>query len=267
MVMDKKHLEELAKDQKYIPGIYNYCDRWCERCRFSSRCLNCTLEEEQFGDLEDNDELNEIFWKRFAEMLQDTVVLIKEMAKEQGIDLDAIENDENWKKESGFKERSLAHLINHTSKSYATSVDDWFVDNEHLFLKKEAELNRMRLLSSRENPTKEAISIADATEVIRWYQYQIHVKLRRATESAAEEELEDSGDFPKDSDGSAKVALIRIDRSISAWKIYLSSFPEQTEQILNVIASLENLRQRVEAQFPQARAFIRPGFDEPTDNG
>src|SRR4029450_3375593 len=23
---------------KFIAGIYNYCDRWCERCRFQSRC-------------------------------------------------------------------------------------------------------------------------------------------------------------------------------------------------------------------------------------
>jgi hypothetical protein len=222
--------------------------------------------EEQFGDLEENDELNDIFWKRFAEMLQDTVVLIKEMAKEQGIDLDAIENEDDWKTENGIKEGSLAHLINHTSKNYVTSVDNWFVDNEHLFLKKDAELNRLRLLSSRENPEREAVSITDATEVIRWYQYQIHLKLRRATESAAKEAMEDLGDFPKDSDGSAKVALIGIDRSISAWKMFLSPYPEQTEQILNIIAFLENLRDRVEAQFPQARAFIRPGFDEPTHN-
>ena len=23
---------------KYIDGIFNYCDRWCERCRFEDRC-------------------------------------------------------------------------------------------------------------------------------------------------------------------------------------------------------------------------------------
>jgi len=24
--------------ERMIPGIYNYCDRWCERCAFSRRC-------------------------------------------------------------------------------------------------------------------------------------------------------------------------------------------------------------------------------------
>ena len=60
--MDKEELLKRAKDPKYIPGIYNYCDRWYERCQFTSRCLNCKLVEEQFGDLKENDELNEAFW-------------------------------------------------------------------------------------------------------------------------------------------------------------------------------------------------------------
>ena len=49
--MDKHDLLKLAADPKYIPGIYNYCDRWCERCPFTSQCLNCELVERQFGDL------------------------------------------------------------------------------------------------------------------------------------------------------------------------------------------------------------------------
>jgi len=34
-----KELAELAGDPRFISGIYNYCDRWCERCNFTSRCL------------------------------------------------------------------------------------------------------------------------------------------------------------------------------------------------------------------------------------
>jgi hypothetical protein len=30
-----------SEDPKHIPGIYNYCDRRCERCPFTSRRLNC----------------------------------------------------------------------------------------------------------------------------------------------------------------------------------------------------------------------------------
>lgn len=264
--MEKDYLKKLAKDPCYIPGIYNYCDRWCERCRFTSRCLNCTLVEEQFGNLQENDELNEVFWQKFSEMLQNTLTMIKEMAKEKGIDLNSIDIEKNYKNKAANKENSLAHLISHTSKNYAKLIGEWFNSNEYLFLKKEEEINRIRVISSQNNPVKETISIKDAIEIIRWYQYQINVKLRRAIESASSEETTDINDFPKDSDGSAKVALIGIDRSISAWKILLTSFPEQEKQVQNFIAMLENIKNRVETQFPHARDFMRPGFDETVQN-
>ena len=265
MIMDKKVLKRLAKEPKYIPGIYNYCDRWCERCPLSSRCLNHTLVEEKFGDLEEKDGLNEVFWQRFAEVLQDTFALLREMAEEAGIDLDRIESDPKGESEDPFGANSLGHLLVHASEKYAQTVDAWFQTNEALFHEKEEEWNRIRLVSSKEDPAGEAIGINDAIEVIRWYQYQICVKLKRAMESGPGEEDPEPSDFPKDADGSAKVALIGIDRSISAWKIFLSSFGEQKRQIVNLIASLENIKSRVEKQFPQARAFVRPGFDEVVD--
>ena len=69
-------------------------------------------------------------------------------------------------------------------------------------------------------------------------------------------------DYPKDSDGSAKVALVGIDRSISAWRLMQLAVPERSESIVPLILQLERLRKRVEKEFPNARAFIRPGFDE-----
>lgn len=35
-----KRLSRLVEDKKLISGIYNYCDRWCERCPQTARCLN-----------------------------------------------------------------------------------------------------------------------------------------------------------------------------------------------------------------------------------
>jgi 8-oxo-dGTP pyrophosphatase MutT (NUDIX family) len=223
--------------------------------------------EEKFGDLEEKDGLNEVFWQRFAEVIQDTFALLREMAEEAGIDLDQIDSDAKRENEDPFGVNSLGHLLAHASEKYAQTVEAWFQTNEALFHEKEEEWNRIRLVSSKEDPAGEAIGINDATEVIRWYQYQICVKLKRAIESGPGEEESEPSDFPKDTDGSAKVALIGIDRSISAWKIFLSSFGEQKRQIVNLIASLENIKNRVEKQFPQARAFVRPGFDEIVDRG
>jgi hypothetical protein len=257
--MDKRDLLNLAADPKYIKGIYNYCDRWCERCPFTSRCLNCELVERQFGDLEHIDGLNEAFWQRFSETLHETQELLREAARERGIDLKAVEVAEDSR--SDEKNRA-AHLVVHASQRYADSVSDWFESNAGLFVEKESEFHRIRIATLGSNPSLEAVSINDATEVIQWYQHQIGVKLQRALESARSEAEDDDDDFPKDSDGSAKVALIGIDRSIAAWKMLHSSFAEEEQTISQLIGSLERLRKSVETQFPQARAFVRPGFDE-----
>jgi len=248
-----------VENPKYIPGIYNYCDRWCERCQFTSRCLNCTLAEKQFGGLQEIDQFNDEFWEKFNEMLEDTLTMVQEIATEYGFEPDSIHLMPD---ELGEAENSkLTHLITHASDAYAEMVEEWFDSNEFHFNKKEEEMSLIRIVTPGHNPEKEVDDINDAAEVIRWYQYQIHVKIQRAVSSAFEEQSE-YDDMPKDSDGSAKVALIGIDRSITAWKKLLNSFPELEKQIINLILLLKSTLKRVETQFPHARSFVRPGFDE-----
>jgi len=53
--MKKDRLKKLAREKEFIPGIYNYCDRWCERCPQTSHCLNFAMSEEEFADPEARD--------------------------------------------------------------------------------------------------------------------------------------------------------------------------------------------------------------------
>jgi len=43
--MTPAQLRKLAADPPFIAGIYNYCDRWCERCPLSHRCLTHAMEK------------------------------------------------------------------------------------------------------------------------------------------------------------------------------------------------------------------------------
>ena len=105
-------------------------------------------------------------------------------------------------------------------------------------------------------------TLDELVEIIFWYHHFIYVKLMRAVRGALGNTPEILEDFPKDSDGSAKVALIAIDRSMAAWGCLNDCFPSHRPQILAIIQHLECLRRRVEIVFPQARNFVRPGFDE-----
>jgi hypothetical protein len=94
-------------------------------------------------------------------------------------------------------------------------------------------------------------------EIVQWYLFFISAKIHRAFYSLDEAEKNNS---QSDSNGSMKIALIAIDRSIAAWSnlIDRASF----EQIRPVVAILEGLRRDCEHKFPGARDFLRPGFDE-----
>ena len=44
--MKKDEPRKPARNPKFIPGIFNYCDRWCERCAFTARCRTFAMEQE-----------------------------------------------------------------------------------------------------------------------------------------------------------------------------------------------------------------------------
>lgn len=261
--MNKEDLKNLADNPDFIPGIYNYCDRWCERCPFTSRCMVFAMEEQQFDDPAAHDLSSEAFWHAIGETLRVTLEMLQEIAEEQGIDLDSLDVEADMEEQRRIEEVARDHECARAAAVYADMVDAWFDSAEDLFAEKEDELNlRIRLNLPGADPREEAASIEDAVEIIRWYQHQIEVKLLRALQGALEERPAILEGFPKDSDGSAKVALIAMDRSMAAWGELYRHFPEGQDDILDLLVHLDRLRRKTEQEFPAARAFVRPGFDE-----
>ena len=68
--MRRRTLTELANNPDLIPGIYNSCDRWCERCPLTSRCLVYATEQEDNDSSQTQDLHNEAFWQKLAAILQ-----------------------------------------------------------------------------------------------------------------------------------------------------------------------------------------------------
>ena len=261
--MRAKDLFKLAEDPRFISGIYNYCDRWCERCPLTSRCLVYAQEQQEKNDHAAHDITNKAFWQKLGEIFQQTNEMLQEMAEERGIDLDAVDHAEVDRRERRNRKKAENHELARAAKAYADMVDQWFEAEKNIFSEKQDELNTMLQLEIGERkPQKVAASIGDAVEVIQWYQHQIYVKLLRALMPDDFELLDDDGKpFPKDSDGSAKVALIATDRSIAAWGTLREHFPEKTDAILDLLVQLDRLRRKTEQHFPDARSFVRPGFD------
>ncbi|HKP80394.1 MAG TPA: hypothetical protein VJT69_00165 [Pyrinomonadaceae bacterium] len=244
--MRRRTLTDLANNPDLISGIYNYCDRWCERCPLTSRCLVYATEQEDDNSFPRNDLRNEAFWQKLSVIFQETRELIVEWSREAGVDLNGSKDEDESRQ---HRKRQLVdnHPLTKAGKKYANAASDWFRELDQMF-----EVN--------ENFEQ----LEDAREVVQWYQYQIAVKTMRALSGRKEELDEDPEivEFPKDSDGSAKVAMIGIDRSIAAWRLMQLSLPERAASIVPLILQLERLRNRLEKVFPEAHDFVRPGFDE-----
>lgn len=247
--MKTQELIELAGDPRFISGIYNYCDRWCERCPYTSRCLTYA----QMPDAEKSDDpaahdLNSArFWETLQEILAQTRQMIEEFAAEQGIDLSAAEAaavvEERRERRQSARESALAKR----AERYAMAIEEWFT-REKEALGEAAQFDE---------------AVQDAIEVIRWYQFMPAVKITRGLMRDGLVPEEDP--IQNDANGSVKVALIAMDRSIAAWGRLKSYLPEKTGDILPFLALLESLRRQTEHAFPNARDFIRPGFDEASD--
>jgi hypothetical protein len=259
--MKKKKLVELASDPRFIPGVYNYCDRWCERCPLTARCLNFAMSEEKLGEPETRDIRNEAYWQRLGEVLQETLELIWDTAQEHGIDLDAIETEAAAGEKRVDHEVAENHEVCRAAKVYATMTDDWFREVGELFSQGE-EGSGPEWETHVDGPFEEREGLSHALQVVRWYQHLVFTKLARAFRAKILEDQEPDLGFARDSDGSAKVALIAIDRSVAAWGDVRNRFPFQNKAIQDMLFNLERLRKRVEHTFPEARSFVRPGFDK-----
>src|SRR5207248_4359063 len=90
--MPKEELLGLIENPDFISGIYNYCDRWCERCPLTSRCLLYATEKAGEDDPAARDIQNEAFWEKLHDIFAQTRQMIEEDAARQGIDLAAAAN-------------------------------------------------------------------------------------------------------------------------------------------------------------------------------
>ncbi len=275
--MRKSALRELAGSRDFISGIYNYCDRWCERCPLTTRCLVYATEQadEMSADPEAHDINSAKFWSRMESIFQEAHDMILELAEEAGLDRETFEAEVDLVDREQHRQDAKQHELSLSARRYAEMVERWFTEEFAVEESVHDDTN------GKSKNMEDDVDIGDAIEVIRWYQFFAAAKVYRALmgledkiidgTSAVDDAIKDNeldedelqfGGGGNDSDGSAKIALIAVDRSSSAWRLMQSSLPEKADSIKPMLLELERLRRTTEQVFPRARDFIRPGFDE-----
>lgn len=246
----------------HIAGIYNYCDRWCDRCSFTSRCAVF----ERSGNLspEQSDVQNQAFWENISNSFSETLSLLKQGVKDEGIDIEQI-NDEEWetykKQQAAGRAKTEDHPLLKYSRDYGVKTTALLEKNEALKLKVQSIIQQAELGIVKLHHAEAGLhDIMDCIEVIQWYVFQIRVKFMRALPMMPGEAARKN--FKNDSNGSAKVALIAVDRCIHAWQKIFALLPEAEDEIIPLLGLLRKIRRLGEASFPEARKFIRAGLDD-----
>jgi hypothetical protein len=225
---------------EYIEFIANYCDRWCERCPFTSRCSSYAVQVAagMCGDVGDGLELALGIDPRAARSGGSSPIGMDdfELTEKELADLIRLEEQ----RDARIQKLPTTRFAN----IYGRRARRWL--QEHA----------QSLLDAADAVLKEAV------EIVGWDAHLIGAKLHRAQHGrdAIDEDLSDDP-VQTDWNGSAKVALISLERSEAAWRVIAEVSGDPQAAALFTIVSV--LRGRVAREFPDAMAFVRPGFDEP----
>ncbi|ABB23136.1 hypothetical protein [Pelodictyon luteolum] len=238
-------MSSTADGPELIPGIYHYCDRWCRRCPFTDRCLQFRLESEKRKthlSLERLDVFGLPFWHELARGLEQATRLIHDATASTAKGAPGgTPFTEEEPVPAPSRRSARAHPLAHASLTYLGMVDDWFRDADA----------EERHISPAE----------DAVQVIRHYQYLIYPKIVRAIDGRMHALSPDDPAAKRDSEGSAKITLLAIDRSLAAWSILYGAHPGAEDGTIEILLHLDRIRRSLAVIFPDARDFMRPGFD------
>jgi hypothetical protein len=254
----------VTQRSRFVPGIYNYCDRWCERCPFDDRCLvhHQSKRAHRRGELPADDP--ESLLKYLHKQLRTTVQVLRGTARHRQIEpggLDwpdvspsaSLPTDADRTTVAGrFEPLVLAAHV------YTVMVDSWMDDEADWLAARRSTLRGRAAVSAK--PGRFAAAARDLHEslaTILWDRTLIPAKLARAMSAPARE-----SELPDDAQGSAKVALLSMDRSSRCWETIRVLRSPSDGAIAALVAHLDTLRRDTERRFPGARTFKRPGFDD-----
>ena len=126
--MSPEDLERTIANPDFIPGIYNYCDRWCERCSMTDRCATYAIE--QLQDTENaEEEVDETLSTihalgKLEELFRLTIQMIQQTADEMGLDLNVEIPEKEIAEDS--KGNTASQYLLPQAKEYADVASEWF---------------------------------------------------------------------------------------------------------------------------------------------
>jgi hypothetical protein len=242
--------------KEYIEGIYNYCDRWCEKCMFTSNCYLFNMESKIASfEILNNGKLPKP--EDLFDPEEDNVSQEYDEEDEEEFLEDKYDDYKNEEESAADEIEEEVHPLVELSGLYFTNASELLKkleDKYHFYVK---QLENIK--------DQERRKIHEQVEIFGWYHAFIGAKVSRAVNgkiSSSKEDDEEQKEFEEyDMNGSAKVAMISIERSINSLNALYNLLPEFTGEISELLVKAGKLLNGVEKEFPGYKNFKRPGLD------
>ena len=268
-------MNELNFMYENISGIYNYCDRWCEKCTYTNRCLlfKQVAEREIKHILRDeNKNDSEVLAKDLSDDFKETFHHINkfmdeedeeyEEFKKNNSDFDDEEEDDDeesfFKEEISDDERPSTFLKNadnslilHSEKLFK----DFYKYYDVLKSKYPEELDE-------KNPEN---FLQQNLDTLGRYTPQIHVKIRMCfwnKHSLSKSKDPELIEIDKEMlNVSARIAFVGIENCINALtNLHQQKLTMQSETI-SLLTTTKQIKEMFVEEFPTALTYRRPYFD------
>jgi hypothetical protein len=256
----------MPTDKGFIPGIYNYCDRWCERCAHTSRCRvfrdSERMKQRHRREGKDPDTID-VALEDVARNFQKVRRMLERFAEAEGLDLDAIvaEGGEDLACQRAERD-ALKHPVMQSAQRY-TDLAAPLLERLRPLLNDALDNTRQRAEFMDVAAEADTLAVVrNAFEVLSWDHMLVSVKIRRAVEGKleADQEADELGrEFHlQDAAGSAHVARKCLGRDMVALTRIYEWHGELRDAVIELLTTAERTRRALEAEIPECVEFAWP---------
>lgn len=257
----------------FIESIYNYCDRWCEECAFTSRCFLYAQEQramERHILRGEDPEDPAVAMRDMTDSLKQAMKMLVHIANEQGIDLNALPPARSRRRQR------TAHPLNQRATRWLDRVSALLKRIGEDIARFSESASAQELAGWLPPDARDADQLVEAltrlrdgADLLARYRFLIPVKIARALSGIGEGDDGDEDDLP-DADGymrldslrTVRLVLACLDRAEAALWTVSEVNADWRDEALSLVVETQALRRAVGDHFKGWQEVRRPGFDE-----
>jgi hypothetical protein len=206
----------------FIVNVSSFCDRWCARCPLTTRCEIFVKNDSDSGTTTADSR---------SSLLEQVEMMHAVTAKHSG---------------------AMPHCVE--SKLPPDMEPSSFEPSAEV-VRNSAAIHRKR---QRAKFSANA-SVRIAIETIDHFALFVPVKMLLCLGTVSRE---GPGPQQSDANGWGKAALLGLERMRAAWKVLVETHHFNESDVAPFLSEIARMQRNVERAVPNARAFVRPGFDE-----